>query len=139
MKPELVSDGNQNPRATEKRGNKAMEEKKSLASTGRAEVDFGGGTETLLLPRQRSTASGRGAVAKTACSRGEAGNPAGPGSYSTTKHSPATPEGKNNECSPAQDQPQIQAGFGCTGEQEHWGAQALKCRYIGLPNTKDGP
>lgn len=32
-------------------------------------------------------------------------------------------------------------GLGSTGqeEQEHWGAQPLRCRYTGLSNTEDGP
>lgn len=95
MKPERFSDGNPNPQATEKRGNKAMEEKKSLASKGEAEVDFGRGTENTPVIKTKVHCFRKRGSGKTACSMGGAGNPLGPGSYTITKRSPVTPAGRN--------------------------------------------
>lgn len=116
-----------------------MEEKSPLLLREEQKLTLVEGQNTLLLPGQRPSASGREAVAKTACSLGGAGNPPGPGSYTTPKHSSATPGGTRNSLLPKTN-PRCRLALAILGEeQEHWGGQALRRRYTGLPNTEGGP
>lgn len=56
-------------------------------------------------------------MAETTCSLGGPRDPLGPGSHTNTKHPSATHEERDKELSPAQDQAQMQAGFGYTGRR----------------------
>lgn len=100
-----------------------MEEKNPLLLREEQKLTLAEGQKTLLLPGQRPRASGREAVAKTACSLGGAGNPPGPGSYTTPKHSSATPGGTRNSLLPKTN-PRCRLALAVLGEeQEHGGAK----------------
>lgn len=124
-----------------------MEEKISCfqgRSASQTHLTLGDGQKTLLLPRQRSTASGRG---QKPHSMGGAGNPLGPGSYTNTKHSSDNPARGTWKSLLAKTNPRSTRALALlgrrsrnTGEPNPWGASTQDCPILRMdPENRELP